>query len=100
MLSSDEGELELLLSLDGAEYEMAPGVIVEFTVRRTTITPQRPTASATPWCSGESGEARRGSGSITRTRSHKAAEGAGALSMTTGTGQRRMVADLMRSPRH
>ena len=42
MLISDEGELGLLLSLDGAEYEMAPGVIVEFAVRRTTITPQRP----------------------------------------------------------
>ena len=42
MLNSDEGEPELLLSLDGAEYEMAPGVIVEFAVRRTTITPQRP----------------------------------------------------------
>jgi hypothetical protein len=38
----DDGELELLLSLDGAEYEMAPGVIVEFTVRRTAVTPQRP----------------------------------------------------------
>ena len=37
-----EGELELLLSLDGAEYEMAPGVIVEFAVRRTTMTLQRP----------------------------------------------------------
>ena len=38
----DEGELELLLSLDSAVYEMAPGVIVEFAVRRTQITPQRP----------------------------------------------------------
>jgi len=37
-----EAELELLLSLDGAEYEMAPGVIVEFAVRRTRITPERP----------------------------------------------------------
>jgi hypothetical protein len=38
----DDGELELLLSLDGAEYEMAPGIIVEFAVRRTRITPERP----------------------------------------------------------
>jgi len=38
----DEAELELLLSLDGAEYEMAPGVIVEFAVWRTMVTPQRP----------------------------------------------------------
>ena len=38
-----KNELELLLSLDGAEYEMAPGVIVGFAV--STImkkTPQRP----------------------------------------------------------
>jgi hypothetical protein len=38
----DEAELELLLSLDGAAYEMAPGVIVEFAVRRTAATPERP----------------------------------------------------------
>src|ERR1700687_4651238 len=38
----DDSELELLLSLDGAEYEMAPGIIVECSVRRTTATPQRP----------------------------------------------------------
>lgn len=31
-------ELELLLSLDGAEYEMTPGVIVGFAVRRTKKT--------------------------------------------------------------
>ena len=42
MLSNHDGELELLLSLDGAEYEMAPGVIVEFAVRRTMISPHRP----------------------------------------------------------
>jgi len=28
--------------LDGAEYEMAPGVIIGFAVRRTKTTPQRP----------------------------------------------------------
>jgi len=38
----DEAELELLLSLDGAAYEMAPGVIVELAVRRTPATHQRP----------------------------------------------------------
>jgi hypothetical protein len=37
-----DNELELLLSLDGAEYEMAPGVIVGFAVRRAKKTPQRP----------------------------------------------------------
>ncbi len=35
-------ELELLLSLDGAAFEMAQGVRVEFTVRRTDATPERP----------------------------------------------------------
>jgi hypothetical protein len=38
----DEAELDLLQSLDGAAYEMAPRVIVEFAVRRTPATPQRP----------------------------------------------------------
>jgi hypothetical protein len=38
----DESELELLLALDGAVFEMAPGVIVEFAVRRAPATPQRP----------------------------------------------------------
>jgi Family of unknown function (DUF6516) len=38
----DDSELELLLALDGAVFEMAGGVIVEFTARRTATTPQRP----------------------------------------------------------
>jgi hypothetical protein len=38
----DDGELELLLSLDAARFEMAPGVIVEFSARRTEVTPERP----------------------------------------------------------
>jgi Family of unknown function (DUF6516) len=38
----DEQELELLLSLDGVAYEMAQGVIVEFTAVRTAATPERP----------------------------------------------------------
>lgn len=38
----DGGELEVLLSLDGAAYEMAPGVLVEFTIKRSPATPQRP----------------------------------------------------------
>jgi hypothetical protein len=37
-----EGELEILLALDGFEFEMIPGLIVEFSVRRTVVTPQRP----------------------------------------------------------
>ena len=37
-----DAELELLLSLDGAAYEMAPGVIVEFVARPAEVTPQRP----------------------------------------------------------
>ncbi|MFI5020557.1 MAG: DUF6516 family protein [Alphaproteobacteria bacterium] len=38
----DEGELEPLLALDGADFEMAPGVVVEFTVRHTDPTAERP----------------------------------------------------------
>ena len=38
----DDSELELLLALDGAVFEMAPGMIVEFTARRTAMTPGRP----------------------------------------------------------
>lgn len=38
----DDGELEVLLALDGASFETAPGVIVEFTARRTDTTPERP----------------------------------------------------------
>lgn len=37
-----DAELELLLSLDGAVYETAPGAIVEFAIRHTKTTPQRP----------------------------------------------------------
>jgi hypothetical protein len=42
MLICGGDELKLLLSLDGAAYEMAPGVVVEFTIRQTVATPQRP----------------------------------------------------------
>lgn len=38
----EEDELELLLALDGAQFEMAPGVLVEFRARRTEKTPERP----------------------------------------------------------
>jgi len=38
----DEGELELLLALDGADFELTPGVVVEFTAQRTDVTPGRP----------------------------------------------------------
>jgi hypothetical protein len=38
----DEDELELLLALDGYDFEMAQGVIVEFTARRTEVTAERP----------------------------------------------------------
>jgi hypothetical protein len=37
-----ESELELLLSLDGASYEAAAGYLVEFTVKRTAPTAERP----------------------------------------------------------
>ena len=38
----DASELDLLLELDGARFEMAPGAIVQFRVRRVEITPERP----------------------------------------------------------
>jgi len=38
----DNDELEPLLVLDGAVFEMAPGLIVEVTARRTDRTPERP----------------------------------------------------------
>ena len=38
----DDFELEALLSLDGASYEIAQGYVVEFTARRTDLTPERP----------------------------------------------------------
>ena len=37
-----ENELESLLALDGATFEMAPGIIVEFTARRIDATSERP----------------------------------------------------------
>src|SRR5438477_1073096 len=41
-LMKDEPELELLLSFDGTSYQASEGYVVEFTVRRTDITIQRP----------------------------------------------------------
>ena len=41
-LMPDELELELLLSFDGASYQASEGYVVEFTVRRTDITAERP----------------------------------------------------------
>jgi hypothetical protein len=38
----EDDELEPLLALDGASFEMAPGVVVEFIARRTDRTPERP----------------------------------------------------------
>ena len=93
-----EDELELLLSLDGAEYEMAPGVIVGFAVRRTKKTPQRPHGISYALVLRPKAGVRRGLGSITRT--HKEAGGTSALSMTTGTGQQRTRAVPMHSLRH
>jgi hypothetical protein len=41
-LMKKELELELLLSFDGASYQASEGYVVEFTVRRTDITAERP----------------------------------------------------------
>jgi len=37
-----EAELEPLLALDGAEFELAPGIVVEFSARLILPTPERP----------------------------------------------------------
>ena len=33
---------EVLLALDGSDFEMAPGVVVEFSARRAAAAPERP----------------------------------------------------------
>lgn len=38
----EDYELETLLNLDGASFEMAVGYVVEFKAQRTDATPQRP----------------------------------------------------------
>jgi hypothetical protein len=38
----DCAELDLLVALDGARFEMAPGVVVEITARRTARSAERP----------------------------------------------------------
>jgi hypothetical protein len=42
MLMSEEAELEILLSLNGASYEAAQGYVVEFVVERTEKSAGRP----------------------------------------------------------
>jgi hypothetical protein len=39
---NNDYDLELLLELDGASYEAAAGYVLEFTVRQTDQTPERP----------------------------------------------------------
>lgn len=41
-MSDEAAELDMLLSLDGASYEAGIGHVVEFTVKRTERTPERP----------------------------------------------------------
>src|SRR5579863_5340171 len=38
----DDGELDVLLALDGVAFELAPSIVVEFTARRTDVTRERP----------------------------------------------------------
>lgn len=42
MGGDDADEHETLMVLDGTEFEMAPGIVAEFAVRRTDETPERP----------------------------------------------------------
>jgi Family of unknown function (DUF6516) len=41
-MGDEVDELEVLLSLDGASYEAAAGYVVEYVVKRTTKTAERP----------------------------------------------------------
>lgn len=41
-MGDEAEELEVLLSLDGARFEAAEGYVVEFTVKRTAKTAERP----------------------------------------------------------
>ncbi len=41
-MGDEAEELEVLLSLDGASFEAAEGFVVEFTVKRTAKTAERP----------------------------------------------------------
>src|SRR5271166_7019223 len=41
-MGDEAEELEVLLSLDGASFEAADGYVVEFTVKRTAKTAERP----------------------------------------------------------
>lgn len=69
----DEGELELMLALDGARFEMAAGVVVEISVRRADRTRGRPhgiayalvlraEAAGAPWVRFDNAHAVRGDG--------------------------------------
>jgi hypothetical protein len=101
MLCYRMDELELLLNLDAAAYEMTPGVVVEFSVRRTAATPQhphgisyalvlRPRAGGEPWVRFE-----------TPTQSRDVGDRGARLRPTiTGTGPRRIgVAPMSSRPR-
>ncbi|MGH7814826.1 MAG: toxin-antitoxin system TumE family protein [Candidatus Binataceae bacterium] len=69
----DEDELEPLLDFDGAAFEMAAGMVVEFSVRRTEKTRERPhgigyslvlrpVAGGTPWVRFDNAHAPRKAG--------------------------------------
>lgn len=73
------GELDALLALDGVSFELAPDVVVEFTVRRTDVTPERPhgisyafvlraRAGGAPWLRFDNAHAVRGGGGPYRRR--------------------------------
>jgi hypothetical protein len=88
----DQGELELLLALDGSDFEMTPGVIVEFTARRTDVTPERPHGISYAFVLRAKEGGHRGCASTMLTRLRKPSgdiDLSGSL-MTTGTGPTRI----------
>jgi hypothetical protein len=86
----DEDELELLLALDGSDFEMAPGVVVEFTARRTEMTPERPHGISYAFVLRQKEGGGRGCASTTPTLLTKAEGIASAPLTTTGTEQKRI----------
>ena len=85
----DDFELEALLSLDGASYEIAQGYVVEFTARRTDLTPERPhgISYALVFRAKAGGKPRCGSTTPTRSRGPAAGSCVAPALSITGTGQ-------------
>ena len=81
-----DAELGLLLSLDGAAHETAPGAIVEFAVRRTKVTPQPRMHQLRAGAAAEGGWSAVGAVRQCARRQPARPRAETRLPMTTGTG--------------